>query len=156
MTTRESGSCSSGRSAGRSSEPLTTIASGSGSQAGQAALLAARGVAHEAPVALDAQRAGADHDRVDARAQRVEELAVGDARDRRGAPVDGGAAVGRVDHVHRDVRALRARQLPRAQLADELVGGQLAGLGQQPAQRDGRLVARRRVTSPGGRARWRP
>ncbi len=52
-----------------------------------AALLAALGVAHEAPVALDAQRARADHDRVHARAQRVEELAVGEARDRRGAPV---------------------------------------------------------------------
>ena len=81
---------------------------------------------------------------IDARAQRVEELAVGDAGDRRGAAQHGGAAIGRVDHVQRDERSLRARVLPRRELADELVGGQLARLGQEPAQRDERLVARRR------------
>ena len=89
---------------------------------------------------------GADHHGVHARAQRVEELAVGEARDRPRAAVHRRAAVARVDHVHRDVRALR-RGAPAPTVAAAPTSSSAVsspGVGQQPAQRDGRLVAGRR------------
>ena len=108
------------------------------------ALLAAVRVAHEAAVALGAHGAGADHHGVHARAQRVKQLAVGDARHRRGAPVDGRAAVGGGDHVQRDVRPSRRCARGEVELRGGVVGRQLALRRQQPAQRDERLVAQHR------------
>ena len=84
-----------------------------GLEAGPLALLAAPRVGHDAPVALDAQRAGADHHGVDAGAQGVEQLAVGDAGDRRRAPRDRGPAVARVHHVQRRYAGARRGELPR-------------------------------------------
>ena len=66
-------------------------------------------------------RAGADHHRVDLRAQRMEQLAVAVARDRLGPPSEGRASVDRGDHVGDRVRAIarglapagRASRTPR-------------------------------------------
>src|ERR671914_740976 len=109
ITTRCSGSFRSGRSAGRSSLALTLVAQ-------------LVGLGH-APVALDADRAGAHHDGVGLGAEVVEELPVELGREAPRAPVDGRLAVEAGDHVEREIRALRARLLGHAQTRGELGRG---------------------------------
>ena len=107
-------------------------------QARRGAPPAALGVAHQPPVALGAQRAGAGHDRVDVLAQAVEQLAVGVVAQPARAAAERGVAVGAGHEVDDRVRPVggspRAQVQPREQLAAR---GPRAGLGGR-SRRQGR------------------
>ena len=115
------------------------------------------GVGDDPAVALDAHGARAGHHRVDARAQRVEQLAVGAVADRPRAPADACAPVDRADHVEDRVRpsggpalgALRAgparrRSRPRRRARRVAAAARTAARARVPMQR---RAGRRRGSS---------
>src|ERR671918_246327 len=80
------------------------------------------GLGH-APVALDPDRAGADHDRVGLRPEVMEETAVELGGEALGAPIDGGLAVEARDHVEDQVGTVWAGVVAQAEAGCELLRG---------------------------------
>ncbi len=112
-----------------------------GRQALHPATLATGLVAHETPIALDRRRVRSDHHRVGLGAQAVEDRPVLVASERLGAAGDRRGAVGGGDHVEDEIGAVGGRLVAQPQPAGGLVGGRLAGVGVDPLQRHGGMIA---------------
>jgi len=101
------------------------------------------------PVALDAHGPRARHHRVDAAAQRMEQLTVGVVADRARAPADARPPVDRAGHVEDHVRPPDAPAAACARLQVQSLGD-LRGAGglprrQQPLEQRRRLLCHRRA-----------
>ena len=110
-------------------------------------------VVEQVGVALGAQGARADEDRVDRGAQLAQQRAVGGVAEPDRAPLDGDAAVGRGDHRRHHARAPErvGRHLAQAQRAHDLARrppGARVGQGPQPGVGHARIMPRRPAMVP--------
>ena len=92
------------------------------------------GVADEPPVALGAERPGADQDRVDALAQAVEHLPVARVAEPARDPLEGRPAVGARDEVGDQVRTVGVRTAGEVKRGEQLREMNRGGLGHEPAE----------------------
>ena len=133
--TPASGSAKSPTSVGTSSERL--IVATSGSRGGRRPAARPLVGVEQVRVALGAQGAGADEDRVDLLAHRAQQVAVGGMPERSGAPVHRRAPVDRGDHDPDDARAPvggQGRLVAQAEVADHGRRRARRGAGEQRLQ----------------------